>query len=29
MYEKLGYVGTDTMMSKELADLTGPAVPSL
>lgn len=29
MYEKLGYVGTDTMMSKELADLTSPAVPSL
>jgi GNAT superfamily N-acetyltransferase len=29
MYEKLGYVGTDTTMSKELEDLTSPAVPSV
>lgn len=29
MYEKLGYFGTGTMMTKELADLSSPAVPSV
>jgi GNAT superfamily N-acetyltransferase len=28
MYEKLGYVGTDTMIAKELTSLAGPTVES-